>query len=53
MQTTRSPDPARIARAAVLNGVPIPLTVVAQLEARGIDVGKLEYRLRQGLEFKQ
>lgn len=52
MLNLRSPDPQRVARAAVLNGVPIPPSVVAQLEARGINVGDLENRLRQNMGFK-
>jgi hypothetical protein len=46
-------DPQRIARASVLNGVAIPSQTVAQLEARGINVGELEQRLRQSVEFKR
>lgn len=46
-------DPQRIARAAILNGVPIPERAIAELEARGINVGDLETRLRQSLEFKR
>jgi hypothetical protein len=42
--------PERIFRAAILNGVTPPATVVAQLEARGINVGDLENRIRQ--QFK-
>lgn len=52
MQTLRSPDPARVARLAVLNGLPIPATAAAQLEARGVNVGDLEQRLRQNMGFK-
>jgi hypothetical protein len=44
-------DPQRIARHAVLNGVPIPAHVAAILEARGINVGELEQRIRQNTEF--
>jgi hypothetical protein len=44
-------DPHRIARAAILNGVPIPAVTVAQLQARGVNVGELEARLRQNMEF--
>jgi hypothetical protein len=44
-------DPLRIVRHAILNGVPIPAVQAAQLEARGINVGDLENRLRQNLEF--
>lgn len=46
-------DPAKVARAAVMNGVPIPAQVQAQLEARGVDVGALEIRIRQTMEFKR
>jgi hypothetical protein len=46
-------DPQRIARHAILNGVPVPPKVAAQLEALGIDVGKLEYRLKQTMEFSR
>jgi hypothetical protein len=46
MLTSHSPDPLRTARRYVLNGHAIPATVAAQLEARGIDVGELEQRLR-------
>ncbi len=46
-------DHQRIARAAILNGEPIPPTSAAILEARGINVGELEQRLRQNLEFKR
>lgn len=53
MQNLRSPDPLRIARAAVLNGLPIPPATAAQLEARGVNVGDLERRLRQNLEYAQ
>jgi hypothetical protein len=45
MLTSHSPDPLRTARRYVLNGHPIPATVAAQLEARGIDPGALEQRL--------
>lgn len=53
MQTSPSLDHNRIARASVLNGVSIPAQTVAVLEARGIDVGKLETRLRQNLGFRR
>jgi hypothetical protein len=36
----------RVFRAAVLNGVDPPASTVALLEARGIDVGELERKLR-------
>lgn len=52
MQTSPSLDPLRIARAAVLNGMSIPATTIAVLEARGIDVGKLEFRLHQEMGVK-
>jgi hypothetical protein len=45
-------DPQRIFRAAIMNGVTPPPVVVAQLEARGVNVGELETRLRQSLEPK-
>lgn len=54
MQTSHSPngqDPMRIARAAILNGIAVPPIAAAQLEARGVDVGALEIRLRQNMEF--
>lgn len=55
MQTSPSPSVNHntIARAAVMNGVPIPPQTAAVLEARGIDVGELEYRLRQALDFRR
>lgn len=43
----------RMARAAVLNGAPIPAQIQAQLEARGIDVGALEQRLLQSTAFSR
>lgn len=54
MLSSHSPstvDHSRIARAAVLNGVSIPETTKAILEARGIDVGELEQRIRQNMGF--
>lgn len=45
MQPTHLPE--RIARQAVLNGQPIPVTVAAVLEARGVNVSELERRLRE------
>jgi hypothetical protein len=51
MLSSPLPDQFRIARAAVLNGVPIPAVTVALLEARGVNVGELEARLRQNMEF--
>lgn len=47
MQTSRSPDPSRIVRHAILNGLPVPAKEAAVLEARGINVSEVEYRLRQ------
>ena len=49
MLVTHSPnaDPQRLFRAAILNGVPVPETVRATLEARGIDTSELERRLLQ------
>jgi hypothetical protein len=44
-------DPSRLFRATIMNGVTPPATVVAQLEARGVNVGELEQRLRQAMEF--
>lgn len=46
-------DPSRIARNAVLNGLPIPAQAAAQLEARGINVSDLEARLRLNQEFRR
>jgi hypothetical protein len=46
-------DPARIARAAVWNGVAIPAVAAAQLEARGINVGELEQRIRDTMECRR
>jgi hypothetical protein len=45
-------SPWRIVRAAILNGVAIPATAIAQLEARGVDVGELENRIRQQFEWR-
>lgn len=45
------PSHERIARTAVLNGSPIPPQTAAVLEARGVNVSELEYRLRHGREF--
>lgn len=55
MQTSHllKDDPQRLARHAVLNGIPIPAIVCAQLEARGINPGELEQRLRNSMEFKR
>lgn len=50
MQTSPLPNsPERLARAAILNGQPVPPTVTAQLEARGVNVGELERRLRESI----
>jgi hypothetical protein len=46
-------DPSRIARAAVLNGIPIPAKAAAQLEARGVNISELEARIRQTMEFRR
>lgn len=43
----------RIFRAAIMNGVTPPATTVAALEAQGIDVGELEYRLHAMLEWRR
>jgi hypothetical protein len=51
MPTSPLLDPQRIARAAILNGIQIPPLVAAQLEALGVNVGELEQRLRQSMEF--
>lgn len=40
-------DPFRAALHAIINNQPIPVVVAAQLEARGIDVGALEIRIKQ------
>lgn len=56
MQILPSPElnnPLRLARSAILNGVPVPQTVQAQLEAQGIDVGALQTRLMESMEFKR
>lgn len=50
MQAThllRGADPRRLFRAAILNSTPVPPIVITQLEARGINVGELEQRIRQ------
>jgi hypothetical protein len=46
-------NPERLFRSAILNGVQPSAVVVARLEARGVNVGELEARLRQQLECKQ
>jgi len=48
----RHSTPSRLARAAILNGLPVPPAVAAQLEAIGINVGDLEARIKQSMEFK-
>lgn len=53
MQTSPSLSHERIARSAILNSVPIPEQTKAVLEARGIDVGELEQRLRHNMGFRQ
>jgi len=49
----RQVNPERIVRAAILNGTPVPPVAAAVLEARGVNVGELEQRLRQNMEFRQ
>lgn len=44
---TTNDNPFRAAREAVLSGQAIPATVSATLEARGVDVGALEQRLKE------
>ena len=44
--------PERTFRNAILNGEQPTMTVVAQLEARGVNVSELEARLRQSAEYK-
>lgn len=46
-------DHQRIARSAILNGVPIPAITVAVLESCGVNVGELEQRLRESVELKR
>ncbi len=46
-------DHPRIARAAILNGVPIPAVTIAVLQSQGVDVGALENRVLATQEFKQ
>lgn len=41
----------RIARAAILNGVSVPAHTAAVLEARGVNLGELEARILQNMEF--
>jgi hypothetical protein len=52
MLNSPSLNPHRIARASVLNGVPIPQHVCDQLTAQGVNVGELETRLRDSVSFK-
>jgi hypothetical protein len=40
----------RLVRHAIINAVPLPPKAVARLEARGVNVGELEARIRQ--QFK-
>lgn len=42
----------RIFRAAILNGTTPSHSVVAQLEAIGINTSELEQRIRQQVEFR-
>lgn len=55
MPHTHSHDDSalRAARAAVLNGQPIPVLVQERLYARGIDVSELESRLIMQQAFRQ
>lgn len=41
----------RIARMAILNGMPVPTFSASVLEAQGINVSDLEARIRQNMEF--
>ncbi len=43
----------RIARSAVMNGVTIPAKTAAILEARGVNLGELEARILQNMEFRR
>lgn len=45
MPDTRSHNPLRIFTAAILNSVPVPETVRAQLEAQGVNTFELESRM--------
>lgn len=51
MQNLPSLDHSRIARAAILNGKPIPPETSAVLESRGVNVGELEQRLKESMGF--
>lgn len=55
MQTSHSPsiNHDRVARAAILNGSPIPAVTEAILRSRGVDVGALEQRVLASVEFKR
>lgn len=53
MPTSPSLDHARIARAAILNGMGIPPVTAAILQSRGVDVGELEQRVLASMEFKR
>lgn len=44
---------ARVIRHAVLNNLPIPERSRATLEARGVDVGELEHRIRHNMGLLQ
>jgi hypothetical protein len=48
-QTT---DPHRVFRAAIMNGVEPPMEVIATLEARGVNIGDLERRVRESFGVK-
>lgn len=45
MPNTRSHNPLRVFTAAILNGVPVPETVRATLEAQGVNTYELESRM--------
>jgi len=49
---TKHTDPARLFRAAILNGIPPREVDRAALEARGVNTDELEARLRQSVECK-
>lgn len=49
----RSVDHNKVFRACVLNAVPIPAQTLAVLEARGVDVGELETRIRESIGFRR
>ena len=50
---TKQVNPMRVARAAILNGGPVPPTIAAQLQAIGVNVGELEQRLKQSMELRR